>query len=255
VRWGDGTPLTSADVAFTWSLLRDPRLGSPLAQEAERVHAVDTPDDKTVVLHYLTPQNPLWIDEIATVGVLPEHVLKDVDPGQLRAAVPPRIPMASCPFAVQNWDPGELLVLGSNKRALAGTQPLLDNVVYRVIPDYATRVQQLEQGSVDFVTGLDVRDAARLQGNRNLTVLRQSAATMRYVGYDLDDPRFSDPRVRRALTLGVDRERLLRDTLTEQGTVYGRYCIGTISPSLSDWFASDVVPLPYDPSQAIRLLE
>lgn len=251
--WQDGTPFTGNDVAFTWGLITNPVVGSPWIGDAPRVVSVTAPDDQTVVWRFDKARPEDELIGITARGILPRHVLAGIAPKDLATRETP--PVASGSFIVETWQRRSVISLAPNEQAPKQLQPYLDNVVFRVIPDYDDRIDELERGTVDMVTSLDVSDVTRLQAKNTIEVLRQASASMRYVGYDLSDPRFSDPAVRQALTIAIDRERLIRDYLTEGGTVFGRYAIGSIGPNQGAWFAGDVVPQPYDPRAAIAMLD
>jgi len=253
--WEDGTPLTSRDVAFTQSLIADPAVASNWYGQAQHIAGVETPDDRTVVFRFDRARRPALEQSYTIRGIVPEHVLGTVDRTTLRDHASARTPLASGSYRVAEWRPDNKLILAPNPRAPAHLKPHLERIVFKVLPEYSSRLMELEVGSVDLVTDLEVSDLPTLQEKRDLEVVRMPSASMDYVGYNLADPRFGDVRVRRALTMAIDRERIIRDSLTVGGSKHGTSCVGTISPTQTGWYASNIIPLPYDPRAAMDLLD
>jgi peptide/nickel transport system substrate-binding protein len=253
--WEDETPLTSKDVAFTQELIGDTTVASNWHGDAQHISSIDTPDDRTVVFHFERRQNPTLLQGYTIRGIVPRHALETADRATLRGHVSARSPLASGSYRIAEWRPDSKLVLAPNPRAPAHLKPHLERIVFKVLPEYSTRLMELEMGTVDLVPDIEVTDLPRLHKKRDLELMRMPAASMNYVGYNLTDPRFTDLRVRRALTMAIDRERIIRDYLSVEGTTYGDYCVGTISPSQPGWHAPNIIPLPYDPRAAMELLD
>jgi len=253
--WEDGTPLTSKDVAFTQALIADPVVASNWYGDAQHIASIETPDDRTVVFRFTRPQNPMLQQAYTIRGIVPQHVLETADRATLRGHVSARNPLASGSYRIAEWRPDSKLILAPNPRAPAHLKPHLERIVFKVLPEYSTRLMELEVGSVDLVTDIEVSDIPGLHEKRDLDLVRMPSASMDYLGYNLTDPRFTDLRVRRALTMAIDRERIIRDYLSVEGTTYGTHAVGTISPTQTGWYASNIIPLPYDPRAAMDLLD
>ncbi len=252
--WEDGHPLTSADVAFTWELMRDPVVASNWLKDAQRVEAVETPNPSTVVFRFAAPANPVLLMGVAARGIVPRHVLADADRATLRGHPSARQPLASGPWRLARWKPSEVLVLEPNPRCRARPRPRLDRIVLRVVPEYGTRLIEFEAGRIHLLPDVEVGDLPRLEA-AGAQVLVREATSMQYLGWNLRDPRFADVRVRRALAMAVDRDALIDRLFTVAGRRYARPCVGTVAPTLAGWFADDLAPLPYDPEGARARLD
>lgn len=254
VVWEDGQPLTSADVAFTWSLLSDPSVASNWYGDARHVSALEVVDPHTVRFRFAARRNPVLQQSVTVRGVLPQHALQGVDRATLRGHASARDPLASGPWRIASWEPDDRIVLEPNPSAPADWRPRLDRIVFRIVPEYASRVLELERGGLDLLQDLEVADIARFEADPRLEVIRSEAEQMQYVGYNLRKAPLDDPRVRRALTLATDRGQLIDRILTAGDEVYGRPCVGTVSPRWPRWVPPELEPLPHDPTEARRLL-
>jgi peptide/nickel transport system substrate-binding protein len=124
----------------------------------------------------------------------------------------------------------------------------------RVIPDYATRLLELEGGGVDMMQGLQMEDLPRLQ--REHPEIRLHSRGFRktdFVVWNLRDERFADVRVRTALAHAVDVDTLIEALLTVGPDRYGRRAVGTIPPVLCQAHHDGITPLAHDPARAREL--
>ncbi|MCX5680446.1 MAG: ABC transporter substrate-binding protein, partial [Candidatus Omnitrophica bacterium] len=109
VKWHDGAPFTSKDVAFTYKKLIDPNVKTPYGSDFERIVSLETPDDHTVIVNYKEPFSPalsswgMWI--------MPEHLLKDWDSNSASFG---RHPIGTGPYKFKSWMTGEKIELISN---------------------------------------------------------------------------------------------------------------------------------------------
>jgi peptide/nickel transport system substrate-binding protein len=253
--WADGKPLTADDVVFTHELIADPAVASNWLGNAKFIVSVEAIDARTVKFKFDGPRNPVLQQGYTIRGILPKHVLGDADRSTLRGHPSARDPLASGPFDITEWAPNERIVLERNPNAPLAWRSHLDRIVLKVLPEYGTRLLELQNGDVDMMMDVEPDDVTALETSGRVEVLVEPAESMEYIGYLLSDPRFSDLRVRKALTMGIDRDRLVQQLLSVGSEVRGQPCVGTISPALGPWYASDLKPFPYDVAAAKALLD
>jgi peptide/nickel transport system substrate-binding protein len=211
-RWEDGVRLDADDVVSTFKLFRDPRVASPRRGFFRHIVRAVAPDSATVRYEF---DQPLADPVGRTVhAILPRHRTADLDPEQVRSWELNSRPLASGPFRLVRWDRGAELVLEPNSR-YPGEPPLLDRVVFRVMPDETARLVALETGEVDLVEEIPPQAATRLAANENVEVHRIRGRVFGYLSFNFARPVFSDVRVRRAISLAIDRSRLV------DGLLYG----------------------------------
>jgi peptide/nickel transport system substrate-binding protein len=134
--------------------------------------------------------------------------------------------------------------------------PRLHRVITRIIPEYATRLLELQNGTNDLLIGIEKHDLEHLAENYpQIQLIRSEAESMQYIGWNTQDPHFADPNVRRAMTLAIDREDLIAKLFTVGEDSYAQPCVGTVGPNLKGWHNDDLVPLPRDLDQARALLK
>jgi peptide/nickel transport system substrate-binding protein len=247
VRWQDGRPFTSADVAFTYAKLTDPELPTPYGGDFEKVAKLETPDDFTVRVTYKEPFSP----GLASWGMsmLPRHLLENENLMNTRFS---RHPVGTGPYRFGRWIAGDRVELYANKDYFEG-RPKIDRVVIRVVPDAATTFLELHQESVD-MTDLTPLQYTRLTDGeffkKTYQKYRYPSFGYTFAAFNLDSPLFTDVRVRRGLDAAVNRREIIDGVLMG----LGREVTGPFSPD--SWaYNSDAPSSLFDPAAARSLLE
>lgn len=250
VTWSDGEPFDAEDVAFTFNdvVLVD-ELGAQSATQFSQVERVEIIDPLTVRFVLNSPFSALPYYLAAFSGILPEHVLGEAENPLTVASFNKQSPVTTGPYKVGEFVPGSFVRLVANENYWGGT-PKLAGIVFSIIPDANTQVAQLLAGQLDLVTRLDPSLLAGVERNPSLEILRQSQNLYYWVVLNQNDERFTDPRVRRALLMALDREAMIDAILEGYGTV----ATGPIAPLLGALYNGDVATYPYDPEGAKALL-
>jgi ABC-type transport system substrate-binding protein len=245
VRWHDGAPFTSADVAFTYRAIMDERVASPRSSDFELVSSVTTPDPSTVVVRYSKPFSPAltsWMQ-----AMLPAHLLEKVEPSKW-AECYNRHPIGTGPFKFDAWKTNEYIRLIRNRDYFRGS-PWLDSIVFRVLPDPLTLQLAFQTHQVDF-WGVEPWAVKGVEKDPRFEIFSSAGNMYNYIGWNLRRPMFQDLRVRQALAQAVNVPQMIKYILYGRG----RQSNGIFTPKM--WFYDpDIKPLPYDPKAASALLD
>lgn len=246
VKWHDGTPFTSADVAFTLDAILDPATntvrrsqfvidGTPIRYE--------TPDDYTIVFELPKPFAPFLI--ALGMPILPKHILQGVD---INTATFNRHPIGTGPFVFQTWQTGQFILTRKNPEYY-GKTPHLDQILFKLIPDTNTALIALEKDEIDSLD-ISAKDIDRAKKMPHINLYAYDQLQYIYMGLNQKNPLFKDKRVREALVRAIDREALVRHILKNQGTV--TYVPG----AKASWaYPTDIDSIhPYDPTESRKLL-
>jgi peptide/nickel transport system substrate-binding protein len=251
LHWIDGFPLTARDVAFTLRLMRDPASNFPEVSVYSIIDRLDTPDDRTVVLHLHTA----WADATSELfvggqngSIVPEHLLRGVH--DLSTARFESAPVGSGPYGLERWDRGSRIVLRANPSYFRGKPPL-ERIDVEFVPDQNTLALRIRTGELDFSP--QIPQSAAVQLPRSASLERTAVTTYNDVelGFETRKAPFDDARVRRALALAVDRNRLVAN-------VFHGFAVAAddLVPPQSPAYRHDPsVPLGGDPAAAGRLLD
>ena len=278
LKFSDGQPLTSSDVAFTLEAIYDER-NTGVFRDALLINgkpiSVKVIDDRN--LQFVLPETIAAPDNyLYNIAVLPRNALEaDQKAGRLSEAwkitAPPASVVSSGPFVVASAAAGERIVLKRNphywKRDAQGTQlPYLDELTLAVVPDANQTRVGLDQAQIDIVDRMRPTDYASLSnagGSVRAFDLGPSLG-VDYIWFNLNPTKqdgtrlnpvksawFSDTRFRRAVSMAVDRDSIAKSTL--QGLATPVY--GIVSPANRIWANPDLPKIAYDVAQAASLLE
>ena len=245
VRWHDGAPFTSADVAFTYRAIMDEKVASPRRSDFELVSSVETPDPQTVVVRYKKPFSPALLSWMG--AILPEHLLGKLEPAKWPEAYN-RKPIGTGPFKFGFWKTNEFIRLVKNTNYFLGS-PWLDSIVFRVLPDPLTLQLAFQTKQVDF-WNVDPWAVKGLEKDPRFDLFSAPGNMYNYIGWNLRRPMFQDLKVRQALAQAVNVPQMIKYI------IYGRgvQSTGIFTPQV--WFFDpSVKALPYDPAAARKLLD
>lgn len=253
--WSDGQPVTAHDAAWTLTAQGDPRVASPRQDYNRNIREIVVEDDTTLVIHFHA-RNPEMFFHTAG-GVAPRHVFADADPAQIRNHPAVTSPtggnlVVSGPFQIGEWVRGQRVVLVPNPAWQPA--PLLERIVFRIIPEQTTRLIELQTGNVDMIRPVPYDQVDIVQRGGDIRIERVEARAYDFIGYNPNaHPFFADPEIRRALGLAIDTDGLIRGLQMED---FARPAGGPYSPIFRDLHDErEQTPLPYDPEQARRILE
>ena len=256
VWWHDGQRTSAHDVAFTFRRVTDPRTGFPnpayWALYDTSPGAVEVPDSFTV--RFRVPPHGEMLDPWRVTAVMPEHLLGEVPPEELREhPFGQECPVGNGPFRFVEHRQGESWTFARNPAFPAGLggPPRLERLVYRVFADQSTLLAELLTGGVDVYPGTSAEHAREIREAETARLLAFPFRRFTFVAWNARLSRFADPRVRRALTLGLDRREMVEGVLGGYGEVLSTSVPPfhwAHDPSLAD-------SLAYDPERARRLLE
>lgn len=251
VFWQDGVRTSAYDVKFSYDRARDPRTGYTYAGFWTDYGEAEVPDSFTFRVR-MRPHAE-FLDAWRVFAPVPEHVLRGVPPALLaKHPFGTRAPVGNGPFRFVSRTPGEEWVFEANPRwpKELGGRPYVDRLVYRVVPEPATLLAELETGGVDVFVAPPAEYAARIQASDRARLLDYPDLSYEHIEWNHRRRPFGDARVRRALTLAIDRERIVRSVRGGHGVVAN----STVSPVLWPHDSTLDRALPHDPGAARRLL-
>ena len=154
VKWHDGKPFSADDVVFSLSDMLPKTHARARVILNKFVESVQAPDPKTVVVKLKSPFPAFMLMfEPGFAPIMPKHIYAGTDymtnPANQK-------PVGTGPFMFKEWKRGEYIKLARNPDYWKPGKPYLDELVFNVIPDAASRAVAFERGSVDVLRGGDV---------------------------------------------------------------------------------------------------
>jgi ABC-type transport system substrate-binding protein len=258
VRFHDGHTFDAHDVKFTYDAIMDPANISPRLADYEPVKRVEVLGPLTVRIVYKRLYSPAlgtW-----AMGMLPEHLLNsealrdeaqrrglDHENMSIRQSNFNRDPIGCGPFRFRQWKSDQYILLDRFGDYWEGP-PNYREYSYRIVPDMLTQEMEFYAGTVDSY-GAQPHQVHRLKEDPRFQSFSGLSLGYTYVGYNIRRPPFDDVRVRRALGMAIEVDKIINYVLYNQGErITGPF------PKQTDFYNHAVQPLPYDPEGALRLL-
>ncbi len=212
--WGDGVPVTTKDVMFTWKVGRDKRSGFSNIEPYKRVAKIDVHNDKKFTVHV----SKFTCDYRTrySIGVLPAHIEAKnfADPAQYRIKSAYETDTTNPglwygPYRVTEFASGSHIVLEPNP-TWWGKKPAFKKVIVKAIEKTSALSANLLSGDIDYIAGevgltVDEALAFNLRTRENFVTQYKSGLIYEHIDLNLDNPILKDRRVRRALIHGIDR--------------------------------------------------
>jgi peptide/nickel transport system substrate-binding protein len=252
VKWHDGQPFTSHDVAFSLDLNKryHPRGGSTFANLA----SVETPDDHTAIVRLAKPA-PYLIRAFAgsETPILPRHLYDSGDPLNNPHN---NAPVGTGPYRFKQWQRGSFIEYERNPDYWDASLPGVDTLFLKVVPDSASRLAAFENGTLDAggQSPVPLSDLKRITQSGKLKYTTRGYAysiTPTMLEFNLDHPLLARHEVRQAIAHAIDREVIRK-------VVYYGYADVSVSPipkSFAQYVYTGPDPYPFDVAKANAVLD
>lgn len=255
VKWSDGQPFTSADVLFT--LNNFAKFNTYLGKLNPMVDKAETPDAHTFVLKLKAPLTAtLDLFDKEVFPLLPKHVYE----GSADLATHPanRAPVGLGPFKFESWDSGRSITFVRNPHYWDKPKPYLDSVVFALIPDAQQRLNAMTRGEIQWFRPepfqVNAAKAGEKAGNYRVVRIVNNAPERSVVDFNMRKAPFNDVKVRKALFMAIDRQRVVADAYQGLAST-AKNAIPVQFRQLHDPSIDFDKMYPYDPKKAGALLD
>ncbi len=268
VFWSDSVNLTVHDIVFSFDLYSDPIVQSRalgyfenfFAEEEGRIDTARTFEvisDYSIRINFKNNSRASLID--IDHPILPKHALMDIERAELINDEFNQNPITSGPFRVSKWIRNQALYLEADKQSGYFRPESITGLIFKVVPDYTSRILQLKKGELDLVEDIKSEDIDQLKEHDRLNIEAVGDRLYDYIGWNLVEIRddeiypnrfFGNRNVRRAMTHALNREEVLSEFMYN----YGKLSAGPVSLLYKDAFDETDAPLSYDPELAKEIL-
>ncbi len=278
--WQDGKKLTSHDFKYSYALYKNPKTASSRQHylndlrllpdgTADIEQAVETPNDSTLVLHFNKPMaQEIVLDHFNDLMPVAEHIFNKYPADEIRQKAADIPIVGAGPFKVKEWVRQQKLVLEPNPLSRLPRPAAIKSLIFMVVPEYTTRLAMLKSGQIDAMIsagGINPKDVAELAKSSPSVVIRpvknryfDSIVWLNIDGEAWRNSRqikpnalFGDKKVRRALTLAIDRQSIIDGFMgPEHATIVNT----SLSPAYREIAESSLDPYNFNPKKASELL-
>ncbi len=241
----DGKPFDAEAVVFNLERIIDPDLTVPLGSPFEVMKEITAVDADTVQITLSRPSPGFRSALSVTTAAMISPASVDAE-GNTNADY--QNPVGTGPYEFENYTAGESVTL-TKFEDYWGEEPHYDQVVFRIVPEAATRESLLLAGQVDMIILPPVSDLEALQANDKVEVKIAPSDRTIFIAFDTGDERLSDPRVRQALNYAVDKQAIIDNVLFDAA----EKMTAPMAKSLFGY--CETGSYDYDPERATQLLQ
>ena len=241
VRFHNGRELKAADVKFVFDRALNPETKHPAVKQYEVIGDIIVKDDYTITFALKTTTANFLLTMARQGSVIYPREAVDTLKSE---------PIGTGPYKVAEWVRGDRIVLAKNSDYHVKGLPKMDRVTYRFIPDPNAALAALKAGDVDATMfGLGPEHIPDLQKDSRFQVIIGETTNDVIMSMNNSKKPFSDARVRRAITYGINKPDVVKGAMFGLGRV-----IGTNVDPLNPYFVDMSGAMPYDPAKAKKLL-
>ena len=225
LKWSDGSDLTAADFEYSWKRVADPNTAAPYGYDLlnmiegyEEASAGDldalgvkAEDDSTFVVTLADPC--IYFDKIAAFAVMVPVQQAAVETGD-EWTTNPETYITDGPYCVSEYTPGDRIVMTKNEYYWDADSITFDQIVWHLIEDSNASYSAYQDGTLDLIKDVPTEEIPSLEGNEEFFV--EPIMGTYYVTFNTNKEPFNDPKVRKALSLAIDRDYVANTIM--QGT-------------------------------------
>lgn len=248
LKWSDGTDLTAKDFVYSWQRVCDPNVAAPYVETVlgmvkgydEAVAGditkldVQAPDEKTVVVNLANPCS--YFGELAAFATLNPVQQATVEANGDAWATSADTYISNGPFMMTEWVPGSHITFSKNPNYWNAEAIKLDKLEFELIEDSNAAYSAYTSGEVDMIKDVPTEEIPSLQGNDDFHV--EPIIGTYYVSLNLQKEYFQDARVRKALSLAIDRNyvanTLMQGTYSPASSIVGPGWLDTDGSSFAE---------------------
>jgi len=245
-KFSDGSPVTSADVKFSFERAQDPEVDPAFGETlAALIQSISTPDPRTVVLHFSEPRPAVFpYLTMVTLSIVSQEAFEKLGPEKL-ATLPTGA--GSGPFQVVKWVKGQFVELARNPHYWQQGRPYLDGVKTVTVPDDNTRILDVKSGQVDVADEIPYSQLASVEGTSGVKLQTQPLFAVDTVFLKAEGP-LKPQAVRQALNFATPKEAIRDVAFGGEGGI-----ANSMIPPMQYW-DPDIEPYPLDVEEAKKLL-
>ena len=255
VNWSDGKKVTAEDVVFSFDVYSHENIQSKLYDTFDNFflhrskHIIldetfEIKDPYTLTIKFKKNSIPSFID--VDLPIIPKHIYGKLDRKKFTTLEKEITPVTNGPFNFTKWDKNQAIILTANKNSFLYNPGNIQKIIFKIVPDYNSRLTQLKKGEIDLMEDVRTDDLPSLKSLDFIQISPLPEREYDYIGWNNIDPKvfkkkkkfvpnklFGDPLVRKALTFAVNRQEIVDEYLGD----YGQVAFGPVAPIFKTSFS------------------
>jgi len=272
VYWTDGKQLTTDDVILSFDLFSDPEVNSRLygtfssMYKDENNHIDIKKSFKDISEYELTitfPKNSKPTLNEMSIPILPSHIYGKIKRDELNTSETNFNPVSNGPFKFLRWSRNQNITLTANTKSFLYEPDNINELVFKIIPDYISRTLQLNKGEIDLMELVKTEDIEDMRKNQSLNIVSVVGREYDYIGWNNIDLElfnkenkikphklFGNKNVRIALSHAINNQEILEEYLLN----YGEIAVTPVSKIFKKYYNPKIKAYDYNIGKAKKLL-
>jgi peptide/nickel transport system substrate-binding protein len=270
--WSDGKPITVDDIIFSFHVYSDPEVNSRFFGQFDDFYTleslqIDTAKSftkqsaKVLTINFRKEALPTFLD--INLEIIPKHIWSEFPRDKFAEAKFNFEPVTSGPFKLSKWEREALISLRIDSSSFLYNPDNIKEIIFKIVPDYKSRIIQLKTGAIDIVDNIKSEDADELKAINELNFFSLRGRDYDYIGWNHINPQeyqkskvipndfFFSSETRKALTYAINRNEIIESYLYE----FGEICKGPVSPMFKMYYDSGLSAYDYSPGKAKEILK
>ena len=272
VYWSDGKLLTVDDVIYAIDLYSDPKVESRMLGTFKNFYTDEKGHvDLEKTFEVLSPTKlkinflpgslaSLWD---VSMPIIPKHIFEKISRDKIATSEVSFNPVSNGAYKLKKWDRNQAIILEVNKNSFLYKKGMIDEIIFKVVPDYNSRIVQLEKSELDFCELIKPAEVNDLKNTNHLNIKTVKGREYDYVGWNNIDGKlfaekhliepnklFGSTKVRLALSHAINHQEILSEYLNN----FGQLAVTPVSSIFKNLFNYDIRPIDFDPTLSKKLL-
>ncbi len=268
VKWSDSSNVTADDITYSFDLYSDPQVNSRFFGTFKNFYAdkdnhinikktFEVISPYKLKIHFLPGSVPSLFS--IDLPILPKHIYEKIKRKDIEHSEVNFKPVTDGAYYLANWEKNQSVILKANPNSFLHKKNGIGEIIFKIVPDYNTKLLQLKNGELDLITDVNPDDIASLKSQGNVAVVPIKGREYDYIGWNnidpiqfkknrkiVPNPLFGKPNIRRALTYALNRNEIIDNFLYNQGEIAN----GPVAPIFKSIFDSTITPYEYNPEKA-----
>lgn len=271
-KWSDGVPLSVDDVIFSFDVYSDPAVESYLygsflnftTDKDNHIIAEKTFEklsETKLKVNFAPGSSPSLFN--LDIPIVPKHVFEKIPRKDIATAKESFAPVTSGPFRFEKWEKNQAIIIKENPNSFLHQDGTIERIIFKVVPDYSSRLTQLKNHEVDLAEYLKPEDVDELKKAESFVITSLRGREYDYLGWNnidrekykenksiLPNKLFGSPKVRQAISMALNRNEVITSYLRG----YGVLANSPISPIFKNAVDEKLHPYSFDLAKAKALL-
>ena len=272
VLWSDGKNFSAEDVVNSFDIYSDPivqsryygafkNLYKDYEEHIDISKTFEILDPYKIKINFIPGSAASLLDVV--YPIIPKHIYEKLDRKNITTAEINFNPITNGAYKLKKWERNQMIVLEVDKKSFLYKEKMIDEIIFKVVPDYNSRITQLKKGEVDFCELVKPVDTKDLKNSNHLVIETVKGREYDYIGLsniDVDkysnnqtiypNKFFGSKKVRQAVAYAVNKKEILGEYLNN----YGELAITPVSSIFKSYYDAEVKPMEFNLEKAKQLL-